>query len=94
MTIDWDKFGEEVDVIAKQSAAQTDEKLASKISSVTRLTDAEIMELFPKPADAQKLVELMRVVQSAEASNVKINRIAANMESFGGIIVTLLGKFV
>ncbi len=42
---------EEIQIAAKQ----TNEKLASKASSLTRLTDQEIKDLFPTPADVQKL---------------------------------------
>jgi len=92
MAIDWDKIDAEVDGIIEQAANATDEKLASKISSVTRLTDEEIMELFPKPADVKKLKELMKVVKSAEDRNTKVNNIVANVEDFAGIIITILGK--
>lgn len=92
MAIDWDKIDAEVDGIIEQAANATDEKLASKISSVTRLTDEEIMELFPEPADVKKLKELMKVVKSAEDRNTKVNNIIANVEDFAGIIITILGK--
>jgi len=92
MAIDWDKIDAEVDGIIEQAANATDEKLASKISSVTRLTDEEIMELFPEPADVKKLKELMKVVKSAEDRNTKVNNIVANVEDFAGIIITILGK--
>ena len=92
MAIDWDKIDAEVDGIIEQAANATDEKLASKISSVTRLTDEEIMELFPEPVDVKKLKELMKVVKSAEDRNTKVNNIVANVEDFAGIIITILGK--
>lgn len=92
MAIDWDKIDAEVDGIIEQAANATDEKLASKISSVTRLTDEEIMELFPEPSDVKKLKELMKVVKSAEDRNTKVNNIIANVEDFAGIIITILGK--
>jgi hypothetical protein len=92
MTIDWEKFDAEIETLIDQAADRTDEKLASKISSITRLTDEEIMELFPKPADARKLKELIKVVKSAEDRNIKINNIIANIEDFAEIIIPLLGK--
>lgn len=94
MAIDWDKFDKEIDAIIEEAANATDRKLASKISSVTRLTDDEIIELFPAPADVKKLKELIKAVKSAEDRNTKINNIIANINDFSGIIVTLLGKFV
>ena len=56
-------------------------------------TDEEVKELFPKPADTKKLAELMKIVKSAEDRNTKINNIVANAEEFGGVVLTLLGKF-
>ena len=93
MAIDWDQFDKDADDAIKKAGDRTDSKLASIISSVTRLTDDEIQELFPDPADVNKLKELMKVVKSAGERNDKINSIVSNSEEFAGIIVTLLGKF-
>ena len=84
----------DLDAIIDDAAQKTDEKLAGQISSLTRMTDEEIQEFFPKAADAKKLVELMQIVKSAEDRNVKVNNIAANSEKFAGVVVTLLGKFI
>ena len=93
MPIDWDQFDNDIDVIIEESANNTDERLASRISSITRMTDEEVKELFPDPADVKKLVELMKVVKSAEDRNTKINRIVTDAEKFGGIVLSLLSKF-
>lgn len=92
MPINWDKFEKELDGIISESAAKTDAKLASKISSITRLTDDEVKKLFPNPSDAKKVAELMRIVKSSEDKNVKVNKIVKNSEKFGGIVLTLLSK--
>ncbi len=92
MPIDWDTFDSDIDVAITESANATDDKLASKISSITRMTDEEVKELFPVPADTKKLAELMKIVKSSEDRNTKINSIVANAEGFGGIVLTLLGK--
>lgn len=94
MAIDWDKFDQDVNSIIEDAAEKTDEKLASKLSSITRLTDDDIMELFPDPADIKKLKELMKVVKSADDRNTKVNKIMANIEDFGSIILPLLEKLV
>ena len=94
MPINWEKFDSELDSIIESSATVTDEKLASRISSLTRMTDDEVQELFPDPADVRKLAELMKVVKSAEERNTKINNIVSNAEKFGGVVLTLLDKFV
>ncbi len=93
MPIDWDQFDSEVDDIIADSAGATDARLASRISSITRMTEEEVQALFPQPADAKKLTELMKIVKSAESRNVKVNRIVSNAEQFGGIMLTLLEKF-
>jgi hypothetical protein len=93
MPIDWNKFDNDIDVAITESANATDDKLASKISSITRMTDEEVKELFPEPTDTKKLAKLMKIVKSAEDRNTKINNIISNAEEFGGIVLTLLGKF-
>lgn len=92
MSINWDRFQTDIDALVNDAGQRTDAKLASRISSVTRLTDAEVKTLFPDPADVKKLAELMEIVKKAGDRNEKINKIVANIEEFGGIVVTLLGK--
>lgn len=92
MPIDWEKFDSEIDAVIEESANKTDEKLASRISSITRMTDEEVQELFPDPADVKKLSRLMAIVKSAEDRNTKVNKIVDNAEEFGGIVLSLLGK--
>jgi len=93
MPINWGEFNKDLDSIIKKSADKTDTRLASKISSITRMTDEEVKELFPKPADIQKLAKLMQIVKSSEDRNTKVNNIMNNTEEFAGIILTLLEKF-
>ena len=93
MPIDWNKLEYSIDEAVDNAAKKTDKKLASKISSITKLTDDEILKLFPKPSDVKKLFELMKIVKSGEKKNDKINKIVANSEKFTGIVVTLLSKF-
>jgi len=80
--------------IAKDAAQKTDATLASQISSITTLTDAEVKKLFPEKADVAKFVELMTIVKSADDKNKKIKQIMDNTEKFAGIIVTVLGKII
>jgi hypothetical protein len=92
MSIDWDKFQKDIEDGIIISDGKTDKKLASKIASVTRLTDDEVRKLFPDPSDVKKVAELMEIVKRAGDRNDKINSIVTNAEKFGGIIFTLLGK--
>jgi hypothetical protein len=93
MAIDWDKFQNELTAMINAAEESTDEKLAERISSITRMTDEEVKELFPESADIQKLAELMEIVKRDGDKNDKINKIVTNAEKFGGIILTLLRKF-
>lgn len=92
MTIDWDNFQGELDDLVKQAGARTDNRLAGKVSGITRLTDEEVKRLFPDPADVKRLAELMEIVKRSGDANEKLNRIAGNIDQFGGIILTLLSK--
>ncbi len=82
------------DKIAADAADATDDELAGKISSLTRMTDDEVKKLFPKVSDAEKLKRLMEIVNSADRKNQKINNIVANIEELGGVIYTLIKNFV
>jgi len=93
MPVNWDEFDSEIDSIIDEAAGATDQRLASRISSITRMTDDEVQELFPNPADVKKLAELMKIVKSSEDRNNKINRIVSNAEEFGGVVLSLLQKF-
>ncbi len=91
MPIDWDAFQSTIDAEIEAAATATSTDLASKASSITRLTDEEIVELFPTPADAQMLKNLMEIVKSAEDENVKINRLVSNIEELGGAAIKIIG---
>jgi len=93
MPVNWDEFDSEIDSIIDVAAGATDQRLASRISSITRMTDDEVQELFPDPADVKKLTELMKIVKSSDDRNIKISRIVSNSEEFGGVVLSLLQKF-
>ena len=94
MPINWDDFDKQLDGAIANAGTATDDALASSISSLTRMTDAEVKELFPNPSDVKKLASLMKTVKSAQSHNEKINQIVQNAEQFGGIILKLLNRFV
>jgi hypothetical protein len=93
MPVDWDDFMNVIDERIDNAAGRTDDRLASRISSVSRLTDEEVKGMFPESADVKKLAELMKIVNGAQRRNTKINQIVRNSEKFAGIILTLLKKF-
>lgn len=94
MAINWDEFDSEINDIVDNASTQTDEQLASKISSLTKMTDEEVKELFPNPTDVKKLTKLMKIVKSSEDKNIKVKKIMDNTEEFSGVIISLLGKFI
>ena len=94
MPINWEEFDQSLDQAITESVDAVDTKLASHISSITRLTDDEINGLFPEPADLKKLSELLKIVKSAETRNNKVNSIINNSEKFSDVIFTLVDKLV
>lgn len=92
--IDWEQFDADVKAASKEAAELTDEQLASKLASLTRLTQQEVQEIFPKQSDVAAFSELMKIVKSSTNRNNKINQIVVNSEKFAGIIVSLLNKLV
>jgi hypothetical protein len=93
MVIDWAAFQESIDMEIEAAATETSKSLAIKASSITRLTDDEIAELFPTPAEVQKLKQLMEIVKSNEDENTKINRLAADISDLGRTAILLIDKF-
>lgn len=90
MPIDWDAIDSALD----EAKEESDEALATRISSLTKMTDAEVQELFPSLDEKKKLAELMRIVNSATAENEKVNRLADNIETVGSAVIRLLVRFV
>ena len=90
MGIDWDKLERSAASAARRAGDKTDEALAAKISSFTRLNDEEVMKLFPKSADAKKVAKLMKIVRSSESHNRKVKQIRDNIEEFAGVATKLL----
>lgn len=84
---DFDRLLDEVE-------AETDAKLASRISSLTRMKDEEIKQLFPKKADKKKLIELISIVKSSTSMNEKRNKLIGNIGKFADTVITVLKKLV
>jgi len=92
MPVNWDNI--DIDRILTTTTGETDQQLASTISSLTRMTDEEVKDLFPAPADVKKLAGLMKIVKSSEDRNQKINSLVDNAQELSGVVLTLLSKFV
>jgi len=93
MPIDWEGLEAEIDDALKSAKQRTDDKLASKAASLTRLTEEEIKALFPTPADIEKLKRLMEIVKSSEDRNTKVVKIKNNIEHVAETVVKLLEIF-
>ena len=94
MPFDINEFKVRFNSARQHALDKTNIELASEISSVTRLTNEEIMKLFPQTTDMEKLASLIEIVNSSEERNTKINRIVANAQNFGGVILSLVGKII
>ena len=94
MSKELDELVNNFDQLSGKAEADADEQVGDKLSSATRLSKAEVKELFPKRADQKKLAELMQIVKSADSRNQKVNAIVGRAEDFGSIVVKLLNKFV
>lgn len=97
--IDWDKFDADADeaINTARNAADANAKIASRLSSLTRLSDTEIAGIIASPADAKTLAALMKIVQSATSHNEKINKIIAGGEDMVRVFMKLTetaGKIV
>lgn len=88
----WDDLESKIGGLVDQAAEKTDKELANQLSSITRLTNKEVQELFPKTADAQRLFELIKLVNEDTEKNEKINRLVANSEKFADILITLVSR--
>lgn len=88
----WDDLENKIGGLVDQAAEDTDEELATQMSSITRLTNKEVKELFPKTADAQRLFELIKLVNEDTEKNEKINKLVANSEKFADIVITLVSR--
>lgn len=92
--IDWEKFSKDVKEASKEAAVKTDAELAAEMAAITRLTQAEVQEIFPKKSDLEDFSELMEIVKSSTSRNEKVSKIIASSEKFGRVVVSLLGKIL
>ncbi len=90
MGMDFEKLRRQARRAARDARRRTDAKLASSASSLTSFTDEEIRELFPRPADVEKLARLMEIVRSSESDNRRLLRLKDNIEELGGTVLKLL----
>jgi hypothetical protein len=76
--------------ILKASVEKTNNQLASEISSLTRLTDAQIKSVCPARVDKESLLRLLEIVNSATEENTKIKQLKDNIETLAGTVIKVL----
>lgn len=87
--IDWAAIEGEI----AGAAGQADKRFAERISSLCRLTDAEVADLFPEQRDKEELVRLMRIVRSAAEGNDEKAKLVGDISNVAGAVLKLLVKF-
>ncbi|QOI95894.1 hypothetical protein [Aeromonas salmonicida] len=92
MSIDWDSFSKDVDQAIEESVAETNDSLASQLSSLTSLKDSDVKAMFPQTENLRSCVNLMEIVNSNKDDNEKINEIMNNTEAFAKVTLRLLEK--
>jgi len=80
--------------IRKKAKKQTDDTFASKVSSLTRLTDDEIKEITPNALDKERLATLLGIVADATKSNNEKAEAIRNINGLAEIAVPLLLKLL
>jgi hypothetical protein len=80
--------------IRKNAKKQTDDTFASKVSSLTRLTDDEIKEITPTSLDKEKLTTLLGIVADATKSNNEKAEAIKSINGFADIAIPLLLKLL
>lgn len=80
--------------IRKNAKKQTDDAFASKVSSLTRLTDDEIKEITPNALDKERLATLLGIVADATKSNEEKAETIRNINGLAEIAIPLLLKLL
>lgn len=80
--------------IRKKAKKQTDDTFASKVSSLTRLTDDEIKEITPNALDKERLTTLLGIVADSTKSNNEKAEAIRNIKGLAEIAVPLLMKLI
>ena len=80
--------------IRKKAKKQTDNAFASKISSLTRLTDDEIKEITTTPIDKDRLATLLGIVCDVTKTNKEKAEAIKSINGLVEIAVPLLLKLL
>jgi hypothetical protein len=80
--------------IRKRAKKQTDDTFASKISSLTRLTDDEIKAITPSALDKERFATLLGIVADGAKSNNEKADAIRKIDGLAEIAVPLLLKLI
>jgi len=72
----------------------TNEQLGDELAKLTPLTAEEVNRLLPKRADKEGLKQLIQIVNSSASQNKKLASLTSNFEELGGVVLTVLTKFL
>lgn len=86
------KQPDDFDSILDEAEDLTLKQLDARISSLTRLTDTELSDLFPEKPDKEKLIQLMQIVKGATADNVKRKQLIDNIAGLADTVLKVVGK--
>ena len=86
MSFDWDAIEKELDEAAKK----TDGRFEKQISSLTRMRENEINELFPERSDKESLAKLVRIVNQATNENSRKKQLVENIEELSTTVIKLV----
>jgi len=77
-----------------EEAKLTNEQLGDELAKLTPLTVAEINKLLPRRVDKEGLKQLIQLVNSSASQNKKLASLTSNFSELGGVVLTVLTKFL
>ena len=72
----------------------TNEQLASKITSIVKISQQNLQTFFPAKVDKEKLYTLIKIVRSSADENKKKQEIISKIGDYVGTILTLTKMFL
>ena len=78
--------------IGEIADAATRKEFADALARHTSLTTKEVQDLFPKKADQEELLELLKIVSSAANDNEKKARLIERIGDVAGAVIKITKK--
>ena len=80
--------------VGRAASQVTRQELATQLAAATRLSVADIEDLFPRQADQAALLELVNVVKSAASENAAKAAITSRIDDFARVLVKIVKHVV